>query len=100
MAVMAASLTDPFHFEPDRPSFEDLASENGSPRWLASDLAVALEYESLVAMNDAIVHALAASALQRTPRDENFEELQDGEDGNWRLSRFACYLIAMNADPN
>jgi DNA-damage-inducible protein D len=91
-----------FHIEPDRPSFEDLGNENGGKYWYASDFMKMLGYESLVAFQKPINKAIATCTALNIPVLENFQQVQrlvNGQTiGDFRLSRFACYLVAINGD--
>lgn len=91
--------TDLFHFEAERPSFESLGRENGFRYWLASDLAGCLGYANPKPIHKAVQRAMAACAQLGAPILENFVEVRTEGERDWRLSRFACYLTVMNADP-
>lgn len=86
-----------FHFEDDRPNFEDLSGDNGFHFWLASKLMEVLGYTNITNIKNAkpIQRALTACNTLGIPVQENFEFLDD----DVKLTRFACYLVAMNADP-
>jgi DNA-damage-inducible protein D len=96
---MPESNLDLFHFEEDKPSFEALSRENGFRFWMASDLAQALGYQSVDSMSKAIQRAMTATVTLNIAISENFSEIIEDGTRDWRLSRFACYLTAMNADP-
>jgi DNA-damage-inducible protein D len=96
---MSENVPDLFHFDEARPSFEQLARENGFRYWLASDLAQALGMPGASALRKAIERAQAASVRLGIPISDNFDAVRDAEPGECRLSRFACYLVTMNADP-
>ena len=98
---MAGEIVDLFHTDTDRPSFESLSQENGFRHWRASDLAHALGIGGVDGLRKAIARAMAASAQLGVPLNENFLELAADANGerDWHLSRFACYLTTMNADP-
>jgi DNA-damage-inducible protein D len=87
---------DLFHFEAGKRSFEDIAGNNGFRFWLASDLMNCIGYATIKSMKSAINRAMAACAQLNVPILENFIETPSGD---WKLSRFACYLTVMNADP-
>ena len=87
---------DLFHFEEGKRSFEDIAGTNGFRFWLASDLMNCIGYATIKPIKAAINRAIAACAHLGVPIHENFEETALGD---WKLSRFACYLTVMNADP-
>ena len=95
---MAKKITalDVFHFDTDRPNFEDLAKDNGFHFWFASKLMEVLGYEDTtnVAKSKPIQRALAACSTLGIPIQENFDFTNDV-----KLTRFACYLVAMNSDP-
>ncbi len=98
-----SAATDIFHFEVDRESFDDLAQENGFRYWWATDLMTALGYESRLSFNKAINQAISACAAVNIDILDNFVQIPRETAGktapDYRLSRFACYLVAMNADP-
>lgn len=91
-----------FHYKDDCPSFEDLGNDNGFRYWYASDLAKCLGYETFKGFKNALNKALAACGTLSIPVDENFVQEKREVDGveilDYRLSRFACYLTAMNGD--
>ena len=94
-----------FHFEAGTPSFEDFGRDNGERFWLSEMLMDALGYESSEkSFKNAMNRAMTACANVGIDPLDHFrrEEVVD-ENGDivktTRLSRFACYLTAMNADP-
>jgi DNA-damage-inducible protein D len=91
-----------FHLDGDRPGFEDLGHENGGKYWYARDLAKMLGYESFQAFQKPINKALATCTALNIPVIENIVQVQRVVDGaplaDFRLSRFACYLVAINGD--
>ena len=91
-----------FHVEPDRPSFEDLGNENGGKFWYARDFMRMLGYESLAAFQKPINKAIATCTALNIPVVENFEQVQrivNGETApDFKLTRFACYLVSINGD--
>ncbi len=91
--------TDIFHFLDDKPNFNDLCRKNGFIFWLASDYMSMLGYDKFASFKKAIDRAIATCMTLELPIPENFEQLiEDGKVVDYKLSRFACYLIAMNAD--
>jgi DNA-damage-inducible protein D len=92
-------LPDVFHFDEGKESFEDFGQTNGGVFWLASDLINLLGYESESSFNKAVNKAMTACNTLNIPIVENFEQIKIGANVDWKLSRFACYLITMNADP-
>ena len=98
-----ASNENPFHLEPNKPGFESLAHSNCFRFWWASDLAVMLGYESVNGFRKAVERAMMALTSLNIPVFDNIVQEQREVDGklvtDYKLSRFACYLAAMNGDP-
>jgi DNA-damage-inducible protein D len=91
-----ASLSDNmFHFDEDRPSFEDLGVPNGTRTWLEADLMRALGYQTQQGFSAAVTRAMQACLSVGARTEENFVP----HDGAYKFTRFACFLIAMNGDP-
>jgi DNA-damage-inducible protein D len=86
-------------FQADGIVFEDAARENGGRYWFASDLMLMLGYESYPAFEQAINRAIGTCTTLAISVLENFQQVS-GDDGrvDHKLSRFACYLVAMNGD--
>ena len=79
-------------------SFEDFKNENGMTYWLASDFMQMLGYTDLKIFRKAIDRAIQACITLNINHFENFiYEKIDGIE-NFKLTRFACYLTAMNGD--
>jgi DNA-damage-inducible protein D len=90
-----------FHFEEGASSFEDFAQHNGTQFWFASDLARFLEYESFEAFQKVLNKAIGVCMTLNIPVLQNFEQTTTSSQPNdYKLSRFACMLTAMNADPS
>lgn len=85
------------HFDDNRPSFEDLAKDNGFHFWMCSSLMKLLGYENVsdVANLKPVQRAITTCSSLGIPIQENF----CFTDGDIKLTRFACYLVAMNSDP-
>ncbi|MEO8429552.1 MAG: damage-inducible protein D [Verrucomicrobiota bacterium] len=98
-----ASTESPFHLQPDKPGFEALSKTNGFRFWWASELAAILGYESLNGFRKAVERAMIALTSLNIPVFDNIIQEQREVSGrtivDYRLSRFACYLAAMNGDP-
>ena len=98
-----ASSESPFHLEPGKPGFEALSNNNGFRFWWASELAVILGYESLHGFRKAVERAMMALTSLNIPVFDNIVQEQREVGGklvvDYKLSRFACYLAAMNGDP-
>lgn len=101
-----ASGDSPFQLEPTAPhkaGFEALSNTNGFLFWWASDLASLLGYESLQGFRKSIEKAMAALMSLNIPVMDNIIQTSRDVAGktvqDYKLSRFACYLAAMNGDP-
>lgn len=77
--------------------------DHGNEFWSARDLMPLLGYEKWERFADSINRALTAMQNTRVPVENNASRLREpiGKTTreNFRLSRYACYLIAMNGDP-
>jgi len=91
-----------FHFQDGEKSFEDFAQNNGDTFWWGSEFMDHLGYETWQSFGKLINKSMTACNTLNIPIMENFrqtERIVDGHVGHdWKLSRFACYLIAMNGD--
>jgi len=76
-------------------TFEDFKKENGMIYWLATDLMKMLGYENFSGFKKAIERAIKACMSLSIPFEEHFLNI---ENKNYKLTRFACYLTAMNGD--
>lgn len=84
-------------------SFEDLKNQNGMTFWWASELQHILNYSSFTSFEKVIQKAQKTIMSLNIKMHENIETcINIKEDGSsmpdYKLSRFSCYLIAMNAD--
>ena len=90
--------------------FEDIkhVDENNNEYWLARDLKNVLGYHQWRSINDLIVRAKVACTESNFEIDDHFAvqrkmiNLAKGATRNvidYRLSRYACYLIVMNGNP-
>ena len=97
------SLGNPFHLEPDKPGFEELSKSNGFRFWWASELASTLGYENISNFRRAVERAMITLTTLNIPFVDNIVAEQREVGGrtitDYKLSRFACYLAAMNGDP-
>jgi DNA-damage-inducible protein D len=93
-----------FHFNEGCPNFEDIGQENGFRYWWASDFCRCLGYEDYNSFQKAINRAIGACSTLGIPNEENFVSVTRDINGkpvkDHKLSRFACYLTAMNGDVN
>ncbi len=85
------------------PSFEDFKNENGMTFWWATDLMTMLGYKDMKSFQRVLDRATKAFVSLNIPHYENIVSYQRENDGissqDFKLSRFACYLIVMNGDP-
>lgn len=90
------------YFDNDGERFEDCGLSNGARYWFARDFMGMLGYESFQSFENAINRAVATCTTLQIPVQENFQQCRREVDGesvsDFKLSRFACYLVAMNGD--
>jgi DNA-damage-inducible protein D len=89
-------------FDEGGKTFEASALANGTKYWYASDLMLLLGYQNLDTFKNAINKAIGACTALSIEVTDNFKQerrLVGGEmQDDFRLSRFACFLTAMNGD--
>jgi DNA-damage-inducible protein D len=97
------NATNPFHMEPEQPGFESMGHDNGFRYWWGSDLASLLGYDGLNSFRKAIERAMVTLTSLNVPIFDNVIQEPRVIEGksviDYKLSRFACYLAAMNGDP-
>ena len=101
--IMTDGLTAFDHPE-ESGGFEELGIDNGIRYWWRSDVQRLLGYTSDDSFEKPVGKAMAACTALGISVPENFQyvnrTLPDGREvPDIKLSRFACYLIAMNANP-
>ena len=101
---MSASSDDPFALEPRGPGFDAMANSNGFVYWWASDLARFLGYDEPKSFfSGALQRAMQTCMQVGADLMDNIVQATRDVDGkptkDYKLSRFACYLAAMNGDP-
>lgn len=83
-------------------TFEDYGQDNGFRFWWARDLAHILGYGSYESFRTIVNDAVAGCFASEIEVNENFEHSSRLVDGisvrDIKLSRFACYLVAVKAD--
>lgn len=86
-----------------RDEFEGHGLDNGKRTWHARYLMTLLGYDSYDSFKKSINKATQACIALNIQISENFEQVDREIDGqtvsDFKLSRFACYLTAMNSDP-
>jgi len=96
------TLPDVFHFNEKKKNFDDYGNDNSFRFWFARDLMTFLGYDDYNTFRRAINRAVSACASLNIPYEENFHSVDREIEGktvaDFKLSRFACYLTAMNGD--
>lgn len=92
-------------FDEEGQEFESLAKENGKRTWSARDLMVRLGYDRWPVFKKVVEKAIAACALLGIPVFEHFSQSStialDGRSiEDFKLTRFACCMTALNGDSN
>jgi DNA-damage-inducible protein D len=93
----------PYYFNQENPVFEESYHKNGDIYWYASDFIVdMLGYDTYTPTMKPIQRAIQVCMSTNIDTMNNFREeireIQGKKIKDFKLSRFACYLIAMNAD--
>lgn len=88
----------PLAIDFDDSVFESKArsSKSRGNYWMASDIVELLGYKDVASLQPAITKAQQASLSLGIPVDENFRRKEGSKD--WALTRFGCYLVAMNGN--
>lgn len=87
------------HFDSAGEVFEQRGRANGSLYWSAREFMKMLGYETFASFENAINRAISTCTTLGIPVMENFQQTESTEGGfDYKLSRFACYLVAMNGD--
>jgi DNA-damage-inducible protein D len=91
-----------FHFDNDKQNFDDFGLENGMRFWYARQFMSMLGYEDFTSFKRAINKAMIACDALGIGMEGNFIQINREIDGNvvqdYKMSRFACYMTAMNGD--
>ncbi|MDR3279298.1 MAG: hypothetical protein LBT23_02195 [Synergistaceae bacterium] len=87
---------DIFHFDESPQNFESYANDNGFHYWSCKEFLTLLGYEvtGSVQRMKPVQRAITACNTLGIPIQENFDFGAD----DIKITRFACYLIAMNSD--
>ena len=93
---------DVFHFDDDRDDFEAYSHANGHDFWYARDLMEFLGYASYSSFVNVINRAIGTCMTLKIDVVQNFKQVERVIDGkkkaDYKLSKFACYLVSMNGD--
>lgn len=82
----------------DIQKFENDAKENGITYWIAHDFMEALGYESWSSFRGVIQKAMSSCLQLNIDADEVFIPFHFNGSKSYKLTRFACFLVAMQAD--
>lgn len=84
-------------------NFEDFKNENGIIFWWASEFMVMLGYKDMKSFQKVLDRTTKAFVSLNIPHYENiipqFHDIDGVMVQDFKMTRFACYLAAMNADP-
>ena len=84
-------------------TFEDFKNQNGMTFWWASDLMLMLGYTDMASFMKVIDRATRTFITLNIPHYDNIIPIERDIDGksarDFKLTRFACYVTAMNGDP-
>lgn len=84
-------------------TFEDFKNQNGITYWWASEFMLMLGYSDMCSFKKVIDRATKAFISLNIEYLDNIirvvREIDGKEQTDYKLPRFACYLIAMNGDP-
>ena len=99
--VLSVIMGDVTGIEGPGPEFERLGVENGG-FWYARQLMALLGYENYNNFQKPIGRAISTFTTLEIPISEGFVQTERAIDGtscaDYKLTRFACYLVAMNGD--
>lgn len=91
-----------FHFDDDKPNFDSMGHDNAVKYWYARDFMRLLGYDSYSSFRGVINRAIAACTVLSINVADTFIQTERNIDGkivpDFKLTRFACYLIALNGD--
>lgn len=95
-------MEEVFHFDETKESFESHSKENGFTYWSARKLMECLGYQNWNTFNQVISKAMTTCNTLNLPLVHNFEQVMVDINNSFvvdfKLSRFACYLISMNGN--
>ena len=90
-------------FEEEKLTFEDFKNENGIAFWWATDIMQMLGYPNMKSFQKVLDRATKALVSLNIPHYENIIAEQRSINSttiqDFKLTRFACYIVVMNGDP-
>lgn len=82
-------------------SFEDFKNQNGMTFWWASEVCLMLGYRDLKSFEPVLRRTeRALLSLGADIHDNIHKHARGGAPADYKMTRFACYLAAMNGDPS
>lgn len=85
--------------ESNEMTFEDFKNQNGITFWWATEYMVMLGYKTFASFQKTIDRATKAFMSLGIDHYDNIIRVDRDGHPDYKLTRFACYLIAMNGDP-
>lgn len=79
-------------------TFEDYSKQNGKTYWFASDFSKMLGYRDVNSFTPVINRTIQAFMALGIHYFEHIENVRTEEGVDYKLTRFACYMLAMNGD--
>jgi len=86
------------YFDGQGELFEQRGLVNGGKYWLARHLMEMLGYDNFETFDKAINKAIGVCTTLGIPVVENFQQTTTNGLPDYKLSRFGCYLVAMNGN--
>jgi len=80
-------------------TFEDFKNQNGITFWWATEYMIMLGYKTFDSFKKTIDRATKAFMSLGIDHYDNIIRVDHDGHPDYKLTRFACYLIAMNGDP-
>ena len=101
--LMANGMAQSFQIDPSgQNGFEQIAKDNGDHYWFARDVMPLLGYDSFPSFETAINKAIRACTSLDIPLHDVINPIERETGGasqrDYKLSRFGCYLVAVNGD--
>jgi DNA-damage-inducible protein D len=99
--IIAREMTDITTVK-NEPGFEDFSHENGITFWYATEFMTMLGYPTMASFAKPMNRAMQACLVASIDTHDNFVKVNRIVDDvtitDYKLTRFACYMIAMNGD--
>jgi DNA-damage-inducible protein D len=92
-------MCDTIECQENELTFEDFKNQNGIAFWWASELMLMLGYNDMKSFKRVIDRATKAFISLDIDHYDNIIYCERDGKPDFKLTRFACYIVAMNADP-